>query len=191
MQKQPQPSHRQTIGNHAVVIGASMGGLLAARVLADAYRQVTILERDSFPIHGEQRKGVPQGRHAHALLPAGRAVLEELFPGLCQELVAQGAMLADSVQAAVQAMDSRDAGLIEDKVQEIINLRVKEGQLDDCPLTFHDLDIILQSFLMVLSGIHHQRVSYAAPEALPEAALAEERASGEKAAKERTQDDKS
>ncbi|NLF80245.1 MAG: HDIG domain-containing protein [Clostridia bacterium] len=84
-------------------------------------------------------------------------------------------MLADSVQAAVQAMDNRDAGLVEEKVHEIIQLRVREKQLDDCALTFHDLDVIVQNFLMVLSGIHHQRVSYAVPEALPEADIAEEK----------------
>jgi cyclic-di-AMP phosphodiesterase PgpH len=98
-------------------------------------------------------------------------------------------MLADSVQAAVHAMDSREAGRVEDKVQEIINLRVKEGQLDDCPLTFHDLDIILQSFLMVLSGIHHQRVSYAAPEALPEGAPPEGLLPEEKSGEEKTSND--
>lgn len=57
-------------GDHAVVLGASMGGLLAARVLADAYRRVTIVERDPLPESVLDRKGVPQGRHAHGLLPA-------------------------------------------------------------------------------------------------------------------------
>ncbi|GIV79930.1 MAG: hypothetical protein KatS3mg050_4324 [Litorilinea sp.] len=57
--------------NHAIVIGASMGGLLAARALADFYQQVTLIERDAFPPIGENRKGVPQGRHTHALLLRG------------------------------------------------------------------------------------------------------------------------
>lgn len=48
------------IGEHAVVIGASMGGLLAARALADFYGQVTVLERDAFPAADIPRKGVPQ-----------------------------------------------------------------------------------------------------------------------------------
>ena len=59
------------IGDHAVVFGASMGGLLATRVLADAYPRVTIVERDPLPESGLDRKGVPQGRHAHGLLPRG------------------------------------------------------------------------------------------------------------------------
>lgn len=78
------------IGDHAVVLGASMGGLLAAGVLADAYQRVTIVERDPLPESGANRKGVPQGWHAHALLPRGAQVLDELFPGLLAELVADG-----------------------------------------------------------------------------------------------------
>ena len=65
-----------------------MGGLLAARVLADAYRRVTIVERDPLPESGLDRKGVPQGRHAHGLLPRGAQILDELFPGLLADLVA-------------------------------------------------------------------------------------------------------
>ena len=56
------------IGQHAIVIGASMGGLLAARALSDFYAVVTVLERDTFPQSDIPRKGVPQGRHAHGLL---------------------------------------------------------------------------------------------------------------------------
>lgn len=56
----------------AVVIGASMAGLLAARVLADRFARVTVLERDVLPDGDEPRKGVPQGRHAHGLLAGGR-----------------------------------------------------------------------------------------------------------------------
>jgi 2-polyprenyl-6-methoxyphenol hydroxylase-like FAD-dependent oxidoreductase len=81
----------QTIGGHAVVLGAGMGGLAAARVLADAYRRVTVLERDPLPATAEQRKGVAHGRHAHILVPGGAQALGELFPGLLDELVAAGA----------------------------------------------------------------------------------------------------
>jgi 2-polyprenyl-6-methoxyphenol hydroxylase-like FAD-dependent oxidoreductase len=68
-----------------------MAGLLAARVLADFYDQVRIFERDELPAAAEPRKGVPQGRHAHALLGGGRLALEELFPGLTQRLLDTGA----------------------------------------------------------------------------------------------------
>jgi 2-polyprenyl-6-methoxyphenol hydroxylase-like FAD-dependent oxidoreductase len=79
------------IGDHAAVLGASMGGLLAARVLADSYRQVTIVERDPLPESGSARRGVPQGRHAHGLLPRGAQILDELFPGLLAGSAADGA----------------------------------------------------------------------------------------------------
>ncbi len=82
-------------GKRAIVIGASMGGLLAARVLADHYEQVTLLERDAFPPAGEQRKGVPQGRHAHAILAQGLQIMEDLFPGLTDHLVGLGADYGD------------------------------------------------------------------------------------------------
>ena len=76
------------IGEHAVVIGASMGGLLAARALSDFYAAVTVLERDTFPLSDVPRKGVPQGRHAHGLLARGRDVIENFFPGWTDEVVA-------------------------------------------------------------------------------------------------------
>ena len=78
------------LGDHAVVLGASMSGLLTARVLADAYQHVTIIDRDPLPERAADRKGVPQGRHAHALLPRGAQILEELFPGILADLAAAG-----------------------------------------------------------------------------------------------------
>ena len=92
----PRPDLRETeqmmrkIGDHAVVLGASMSGLLAARVLADAYQQVTVVDRDRLPEPGAGRQGVPQGRHAHALLPRGAQILDELFPGMLTGLAAAG-----------------------------------------------------------------------------------------------------
>lgn len=85
------------IGKHAVVIGASIGGLLAARVLADHYDEVTIIERDVLPEEDEPRKGVPQGRHTHELLARGREALDELFPNFTDEMVAKGALSGDTV----------------------------------------------------------------------------------------------
>ena len=79
------------IGEHAVVIGASMGGLLAARSLTEAYERVTIVDRDALPAGVQGRRAVPQGRHAHALLPHGQACLDALLPGFSAELVAAGA----------------------------------------------------------------------------------------------------
>lgn len=83
-------------GSHAIVIGGSLAGLLAARVLADHFDRVTILERDSLmAAEPAPRKGVPQARHLHVLLARGREILQQLFPGLVEELIASGALLAD------------------------------------------------------------------------------------------------
>ncbi len=78
------------VGAHAVVLGASMAGLVAARVLAEFYESVTVVERDELPDTAANRRGVPQGRHAHALLGRGSLILGDLFPGFGDELVAAG-----------------------------------------------------------------------------------------------------
>lgn len=84
---------RPRIGEHAVVIGGSMAGLLAARVLSRHVERVTVIDRDSFPAEPVFRKGVPQARHLHVLLGKGRELLERLFPGFTAEMAAAGAPL--------------------------------------------------------------------------------------------------
>jgi 2-polyprenyl-6-methoxyphenol hydroxylase-like FAD-dependent oxidoreductase len=83
------------VGRHAIVIGGSMAGLAAARVLAERFERVTVLERDALDGEGAPRKGVPQGRHVHSLYSTGLAVLEDLFPGLGRDLLAAGSTRAD------------------------------------------------------------------------------------------------
>jgi len=78
--------------NHAIVLGASMSGLMTARVLRDHYTHVTLLDRDQLPEGVEARRGVPQGNHAHGLLASGCAAVEQLFPGIGAELRARGAI---------------------------------------------------------------------------------------------------
>ena len=82
-------------GDQVVVCGASMAGLLAARVLSEFYESVTVVERDVLPRGAEQRRGVSQGRHLHMLLTRGLSHLVELFPGLLDDLVDDGALLLD------------------------------------------------------------------------------------------------
>lgn len=82
-------------GKHAIVLGASMSGLMAARVLGDHFDRVTVLDRDRLPTSSEGRKGIPQGQHAHGLLCGGRLALERLFPGVIDELIEQGAIDCD------------------------------------------------------------------------------------------------
>jgi 2-polyprenyl-6-methoxyphenol hydroxylase-like FAD-dependent oxidoreductase len=67
-----------------------MGGLVAARVLAEHYESVTVVERDVLPHGADNRRGVPQGRHGHALLGRGLATLSEFFPGFADDLTAAG-----------------------------------------------------------------------------------------------------
>ena len=74
-----------------MVLGAGLAGLFAARVLSKHADSVVVVERDVLPTTVGDRRGVPQGRHAHALLCGGQAVLESLFPGISAELQAQGA----------------------------------------------------------------------------------------------------
>ena len=79
----------------AVVIGAGLAGMMAARVAADHYESVVLVDRDQ--IAGpEPRKGVPQGNHIHVLWSVGSAILENLFPGLFDELAAAGAVGFDN-----------------------------------------------------------------------------------------------
>jgi pimeloyl-ACP methyl ester carboxylesterase/2-polyprenyl-6-methoxyphenol hydroxylase-like FAD-dependent oxidoreductase len=85
------------VGNpgRAIVLGAGMAGLFAARVLAGSFNDVVLVDRDELPDSGEPRRKVPQGRHVHALLARGQVVIEELFPGITAELLAAGAAGGD------------------------------------------------------------------------------------------------
>ncbi|MFI8962835.1 NAD(P)/FAD-dependent oxidoreductase [Streptomyces sp. NPDC053493] len=76
---------------HAVVVGGSLAGLLAARVLSEHAERVTVVERDRYPVEVEARPGVPQGRHLHVLIEGGQRALDELLPGFMAELNALGA----------------------------------------------------------------------------------------------------
>jgi 2-polyprenyl-6-methoxyphenol hydroxylase-like FAD-dependent oxidoreductase len=84
-----------THGRRAIVIGASIGGMAAARVLAERYDEVILIERDTLGETQGSRKGVPQDRHAHGLLARGRQVVENLFPGIAAELIDKGAIAGD------------------------------------------------------------------------------------------------
>jgi 2-polyprenyl-6-methoxyphenol hydroxylase-like FAD-dependent oxidoreductase len=80
------------IAEHAVVIGAGMGGLAAAKAIAPHFDRVTVLDRDALPDGPDVRAGTPQARHAHALLAGGSRALEALFPGIGSDLLKAGAL---------------------------------------------------------------------------------------------------
>lgn len=89
MKPNPEPAR-----DRAVVIGASMAGLLAARVLADRFAEVVLVDRDRLADDAEPRRGVPQGRHIHSVLGRGDEILTELFPGIRDDLAVAGAASA-------------------------------------------------------------------------------------------------
>lgn len=83
---------------HAVVIGGSIAGLLAAQVLAPRFDQVTVIDRDRLPLTATPRRGVPQSVQPHVLFTRGYRILEELFPGIGITLEAAGAIPFNWVQ---------------------------------------------------------------------------------------------
>ncbi|MDT0531524.1 FAD-binding monooxygenase [Micromonospora sp. DSM 115977] len=84
-----------TARGRAVVLGASMAGLFAAKVLAEAYREVVLVDRDRLADATEVRRGAPQGRHLHGLLARGQQAIEELLPGFTDEATAAGLRSGD------------------------------------------------------------------------------------------------
>ena len=85
-------------GRRAVVIGASLAGLLAARVLAEHFDEVLLVDRGELPDGDAHRKVTPHTRHAHGLLASGKAAMEALFPGIREEWLAPGGRVGDMQQ---------------------------------------------------------------------------------------------
>lgn len=96
----------------AVVIGGSLAGMSAAQVLTAAYDEVIVLDRDHFPTEVSFRSGVPQSKHAHALLERGERELEKLFPGFGAAMEAGGALRFDAgvALATLRAPGWQDVG---------------------------------------------------------------------------------
>ncbi len=80
---------------HAIIIGGSMAGLLAARVLSNHFAHVTLIERDKMNDVSESRKGQPQTRHLHGLLATGLTTMSRYFPDLEEALRNHGAIVGD------------------------------------------------------------------------------------------------
>ncbi len=86
-----------------------MGGLMAARALANHFEQVTVIDRDRMPEIGEHRRGVPQSRHTHGLLVRGAETLEHFFPGFRDEVVARGGLSGDPGLSVIAVNDGHRA----------------------------------------------------------------------------------
>jgi 2-polyprenyl-6-methoxyphenol hydroxylase-like FAD-dependent oxidoreductase len=121
MTRPGEPNEVTAMASHAreraVVLGGSIAGLLAAQVLAGRYAQVTVVERDQLPARPRHRRGVPHDRHFHGFLPHGRRLLEDLFPGLTEALVKDGALTGDALAhvrwyVRGQMLRQADAGLM-------------------------------------------------------------------------------
>src|SRR5215472_7291892 len=106
------------LGKRAVVIGAGMGGLVAAGALAQYFERVDILERDRLTSTVGSRSGTPQDRHPHGLLAGGLRALDQIFPGFKSDLAAAGAVpvsFAREVQFErpdVGVLPKRDFGIL-------------------------------------------------------------------------------
>jgi 2-polyprenyl-6-methoxyphenol hydroxylase-like FAD-dependent oxidoreductase len=136
---------QKTNREHALVLGGSIAGLLAARVLADRYDSVTIVDRDRLPSGAAHRPGSPQSHHVHAILPRGVQIIEDLMPGLARRVVAAGGLTGDilgNVRWYLQGRPLRraDTGLtalsasrpllewaIRERVRDLPNVTVLDG----------------------------------------------------------------
>jgi 2-polyprenyl-6-methoxyphenol hydroxylase-like FAD-dependent oxidoreductase len=79
----------------AVVIGGSIAGIAAAKVLSESFDRVIVLEKDGRHSRREGRPGAAQGWHLHHLLTAGQIELERIFPGIVDDMVREGAFKVD------------------------------------------------------------------------------------------------
>ncbi len=141
----PKAAEMTHVGEHAVVLGASLAGLAAAAALAERFDRVTIVERDTLPQSGECRRGIPQGRHVHILLPAGLVGLSDLLPGVVEDLRARDARVMDTTEVRFHIADGSllldDADLefvgatrpllesvVRDRVRALSGVRLLEDQ---------------------------------------------------------------
>jgi 2-polyprenyl-6-methoxyphenol hydroxylase-like FAD-dependent oxidoreductase len=145
----------------ACVLGGSIAGLLAARVLADRARRVVVLESDDISTATGSRTGVPQDQQVHTLLPAGQQWVERWLPGITKEAQARGASFAGpdkqvtALNGVPQAWDGEDhhllaigrpllESLIRDRVTSLPNVSVLHGRATG--LRYRD---------DAVTGVHH------------------------------------
>ncbi|HEV8470944.1 MAG TPA: HDIG domain-containing protein [Candidatus Limnocylindria bacterium] len=69
-------------------------------------------------------------------------------------------MLADGTEASVRSLSEKNPETIRGMVERIIDERVADGQLDECDLTFRDVQKIKDAFCELLLGVYHERIPY-------------------------------
>ena len=80
----------------AVVIGGSLAGMCAARVLSDVVDTVTVVERDAYRAAKDFRPGIPQARHVHNLLARGLREFDAFCPGFERRMRERGAVAIET-----------------------------------------------------------------------------------------------
>ncbi|MFD0587195.1 NAD(P)/FAD-dependent oxidoreductase [Paenibacillus sp. GCM10027627] len=129
-------------GTRALIMGGSMAGLLAAKVLSNHYEEVIIVEKDELPSGPVNRPGTPQAYHPHRVLLRGKMIFERLFPGYTDELLAEGAYLREGKAirliyryGSIEIPDERDFGcsramfewVIRNRVRHLSNVKIISG----------------------------------------------------------------
>ncbi len=121
-------------GHHAVVLGASMAGLVHAVPLAERFDRVTLVDRDRLPDRPETRRRVPQGHHIHLLVPGGLARLEDLLPGVIDDLSSRGAHVIEAPEwrfhmgggrLDLAGADFRITGATRPLIEDVVRDRVR------------------------------------------------------------------
>ena len=141
------------IRGRCVVLGASLGGLFAARALSDSFERVTLVERDRLPVGFEHRKGVPQSRHTHGLLSAGYRVIEDYFPGITEQLGASGALTGDAMDDSRYCIGGQLLKKTSSDLRSItVSRPVLEGHIRRRVLGLPNVDVIDNCDVLGLEG---------------------------------------
>lgn len=121
--------------------------------------------------HGTQRISFFYDR-ARELEPNAQLNLAEFtYPGpKPQTRETAVVMMADSVESAARVLQDPDPVRIRELVDRIVAGKIAAGQLDECPLTLREIDIIKEHLAKVLTGMYHHRIDYPAPSLAPEPA---------------------
>ena len=133
---------------HAIVIGGSIAGLTAARVLTQHFERVTVVERDRYPENPVARKGLPQSHQVHILLGKGQQILEQLFPGLKDELADKGAPSIDWLADCPLSLLGRWAPRFKSEIitractRNLLEAIIRQRMADDTKVQFREASLI-------------------------------------------------
>jgi cyclic-di-AMP phosphodiesterase PgpH len=78
-------------------------------------------------------------------------------------------MCADAVEAAVRSLKDPTPAQVRAMVTRLVDQRAQDGELDDSGVTLHDLSVIKDKLVSVLTTVYHRRVAYPGQETAPAA----------------------